>query len=251
MRPFVRIVLPAALSGALLAGCGTDSTTSPLDLNTASQTPTALTKSEPAVPDPADFVAEIDNPFLSFARGRVFRYAGETADGLETILVEVTGANRTVLGVSTTVVHDRAYLDGELIEDTYDWYAQDKDGNVWYFGEDSRQIENNQVVGTEGSWEAGVDGAEPGILMPAEPRIGLRYRQEYAAGVAEDMAQVRSLSKTVEIPYGIFAGCLETAEWTPLEPGARESKFYAPGVGMLLELQRRGGGSRVELIAIE
>jgi hypothetical protein len=127
----------------------------------------------------------------------------------------------------------------------------DKLGNVWYFGEDSKQIENGVVVGTEGSWEAGVDGAKPGIIMLAEPKVGTKYQQEFAPGVAEDMAKVLSLSETVEVPYGRFEGCLKTAEWTPLEPGAREFKYYAPGTGQVLEVQSRGGGVRVELIAIE
>jgi hypothetical protein len=206
----------------------------------------------PELPPPDQFVTGIDNPYLAFAAGKVFRYEGETEDGLETIVVEVTAQTKTILGVVTTVVHDQAFLDGELIEDTFDWFAQDEDGNVWYFGEDSRQIENGQVVSTEGSWEAGVDGAEPGIIMLADPEVGDRYQQENAEGVAEDRARVVSLDARVRVEFGRFRGVLATLETTPLEPGAREFKFYEPGVGLLLEATRRdGGGERIELVAIE
>ncbi|MBI4563400.1 MAG: hypothetical protein HY716_01730 [Planctomycetes bacterium] len=132
----------------------------------------------------------------------------------------------------------------------FDWFAQDKDGNVWYFGEDSKEIEDGVVVSTEGSWEAGVGGAQPGILMLADPKVGISYQQEFAEGVAEDMARVKSLSESVTVPVGTFEGCIETMEWTPLEPGARESKFYAPGVGLVLEVSLRGGGARIELVEI-
>lgn len=198
-----------------------------------------------------EFSTGLTNPYLAFAPGKTFYYAGETDEGLETIVVEVTHQKKTILGVPTTVVHDRAYLDGELIEDTYDWIAEDKHGNVWYFGEDSREIEDGQVVSTEGSWEAGVDGALPGILMPAQPRIGMKYQQEFYEDVAEDMAQVLSLSETVHIGLGTFSGVLETMEWTPLEPGHREHKFYKPGLGLLLEQSHREGGQRIELVEVE
>jgi hypothetical protein len=148
-------------------------------------------------------------------------------------------------------VHDQGFLDGELTEDTFDWYAQDKAGNVWYFGEDSKTIEDGQVVSTEGSWEAGVNGARPGVIMLAAPEIGVRYQQEFAAGVAEDMAKVVSLTESVTVPYGSFTGCLKTLEWSPLEPGAREYKFYAPGVGELLEIDAKGSGQPLELISIQ
>jgi hypothetical protein len=251
MIRIILLLIVAGLTGALAAGCGTDGSP-PTSVN-GPLAPAALSaRNLPDFPpDPNDFVAEIDNPYLAFERGKVFRYEGETEDGLETIVVEVTNDTKAILGVNTTVVHDQAYLDGELIEDTIDWYAQDKDGNVWYFGEDSKEIEDGVVVSTEGSWEAGVDGAMPGILMLAHPKIGTKYQQEFAEGVAEDMAMVLSLSKSVEVPYGSFEGCLKTQEWTALAPGAREFKFYAPGVGLVLEVQRRGGGVRVELTAIE
>jgi hypothetical protein len=206
----------------------------------------------PQLPPAADFVAEIDNPWLAFERGKIFHYESETEDGLETNVVEVTDGTEVILGVAATVVHDRVYLDGSLTEDTLDWFAQDKDGNVWYFGEDSKEFDHGQLVGTEGSWRAGENGAEPGLIMLADPDVGLRYRQEHARGVAEDRARIIRRHASVHVEYGNFRNCLETEETTPLEPGAREFKFYKRNVGLVLESERRnGGGERNELTAIE
>jgi hypothetical protein len=141
------------------------------------------------------------------------------------------------------------YLDGELIEDTEDWYAQDLQGNVWYLGEDSKEYQDGQVVSTAGSWEAGVDGAEAGILMLADPEPGDRYRQEYYEGEAEDMARVHRDDVTVTVPGGTFTGVLQILEWTPLQPGHRAYKYYAPGVGLVLEASA-SGHDRVELVAV-
>jgi hypothetical protein len=251
MRQTILILLPMFLAGTLVIGCANDDKA--VSDGTSLTAPAVSTaKSLPEFPsDPSGFVAEIDNPYLGFERGRTFRYAGETDEGLETIVVEVTNDTKTILGVATTVVHDRAYLDGELIEDTFDWFAQDANGNVWYFGEDSKEIEGGVVVSTEGSWEAGVDGAMPGVLMLAEPVVGVSYQQEFAEDVAEDMARILSLKKSVEVPYGAFDECLMTAEWSHLAPGAREFKYYALGVGLVLELSPSGGRTRVELVSIE
>jgi hypothetical protein len=197
---------------------------------------------------PADFVDTIDNPFLPLTPGQTLIYEADTPDGLEHIEVAVTYDTRTILGVACVVVHDTVTLDGQLIEDTFDWYAQDRDGNVWYFGEDSRTYENGVLVSTEGSWEAGVDSAKPGIVMEADPQVGDSYRQEYYVGVAEDTAEVVSLNESVTVPYGSFESCVETKDFTPLEPGVVEYKFYAAGVGQVLTLE---GGVRVELIRIE
>jgi hypothetical protein len=247
-----RIILVLILfAGTLLIGCANDDQALP-DGSSLTAPVVSTAKNVPDFPaDPGDFVAEIDSPYLGFERGKTFRYEGETDEGLETIMVEVTHDTKMILGVATTVVHDRVYLDGELVEDTFDWYAQDIDGNVWYFGEDSKVIDGGVVVSTEGSWEAGVDGAMPGVVMLAEPVVGTKYQQEFAEDVAEDMAKVLSLKKTVEVPYGAFDRCLMTVEWTPLEPGAREFKYYAPGVGLVLELTPSGGRGRTELVSIE
>ena len=241
----IRIMLLPLLATAFLSGCRNES--APLAPENAA------TKSLPEFPsDPGDFVDTIDNPYLAYSPGKVFRDQSETEEGVETTVVEVTNMKKTILGVAITVVHDQVFLDGELIEDTFDWFAQDSEGNVWYFGEDSKEILDGEVVSTEGSWEAGVDGAMPGIIMLAEPENGMKYRQELAEGVAEDMARVVDLTATVELmTFGSFEGCLKTLEWTPLDPGAREYKYYAPGVGLVLAAETGGKGIRTELTAIE
>jgi len=196
--------------------------------------------------NPADFVAAVNNPLLPLVSGTRYVYQG----GEETIEVTVTNDSKEILGVTTIVVHDVVSVDDEIIEDTYDWYAQDKAGNVWYFGEDTKEYEGGKVVSTEGSWEAGVDGAKPGIVMHAtQPPIGIPYRQEYYACEAEDMAEVVSLSESVIVPYGSFDNCLQTREFTPLEPDVNEYKSYAPGVGLMLEVDIKSG-ARTELIEI-
>lgn len=201
--------------------------------------------------DPDDFIVGIDNPYLALEPGRIFHYEGETDEGLETIVVEVLSETKTIMGIATTVVHDQAFLDGELIENTFDWFAEDADGNVWYFGEYSEEIEDGVVISTEGSWEAGVDGALPGIIMLAEPQVGSSYQQEFSDDVAEDMAKVLSLCTPAEVPYGSFDCALKTMEWTPLEPGAREFKYYVAGVGLVLEVAPRGGLEHLELVSME
>ena len=201
--------------------------------------------------DPADFAGfPIDNQYLPMVPGTTFFYEMKTGDGLETDEVYITHQTKPILGVTCVVVLDTVKLEGVLIELTYDWYAQDKDGNVWYFGEDSTQYEGGVPVGTAGSWEAGVDGARPGIVMLADPRPGESYRQEYQAGVAEDMASVLRLNAVVEVPYGSFPDCLETKEWSPLETGAVEQKFYAPGVGNVLVVEHHGKAVRQELVNV-
>jgi hypothetical protein len=154
------------------------------------------------------------------------------------------------MGVNTTVVRDREFVDGELEEETFDWYAQDNEGNVWYFGEDSREYEDGEVVSSAGSWEAGVNGAQPGILIEGDPQVGDTYRQEYLAGEAEDMAEVISLNESISVAYGSFENCLKTKEWTPLEPGIEENKYYAAGTGLILEKTVKGGSESLELVDI-
>jgi hypothetical protein len=152
--------------------------------------------------------------------------------------------------VTCVVVMDSEWVGNELEEVTADWYAQDDSGNVWYFGEESKEFENGQVVSTEGSWEAGVDGAQPGIVMKGNPIIGDIYRQEYYAGEAEDMGEVLSLSDTVSVPYGSFQNCLRTKDWTPLEPGIIENKFFALNVGEIKSVVVEGGSETIVLISI-
>ncbi len=200
--------------------------------------------------DPANFVAAIDNPYFNLAVGRVWVYEGKDEDGkTERVEVEVTNETKTILGVNTTVVHAREWVEGELVEDTFDWFAQDKDGNVWYFGEDSKEIEGGEVVNTNGSWEAGVNGAKPGIVMKGNPQVNEAYRQEFLPGEAVDMGQVISLTESVTIGLGSYANCLQTKDWTPLEPEVVEHKFYSKDVGnVILEKKVAGESGQLELV---
>jgi len=175
---------------------------------------------------PDDFTSAIDNPFFTLVPGTTFVYESQTEDGVERIETSITEDKREVMGVKTTVVWDREWLDNELIEDTRDWYAQDKEGNVWYFGEFSQLFDSGQLLGTTGSWEAGIDGAKPGIIMKASPKVGDIYRQEFYEGVAEDMAEVIELGIPVMTDFAYFSNCLKTKEWTPLESDSTEFKYY-------------------------
>ena len=200
---------------------------------------------------PANFVSQVDNQFFPLQPGTTFFYEG-MEDGVPTSNeMYVTHETKQILGVNTTVVHDRAFENGVLVEDTFDWFAQDVAGNVWYFGEDSKLLDpDGNVVSTEGSWEAGVNGATPGIIMEAEPRVGDRYQQELAPGVAEDMAQVLSLDKSACVRYGCFDDLLLTKEWTPLDRGVVDQKYYAKDVGFILGVMVKGGDERSELVRI-
>ena len=210
----------------------------------------------PARPDynpqiPTDWVSAVTNPYFPLVPGTTYQYQSHTDQGLETITVEVLQNTRLVNGVAATVVRDRVYLNGELIEDTDDWYAQDGAGNVWYLGENSKEIENGQVVSTEGSWEWGVDGALPGIIMWADPaaHVGEEYRQEFYEGEAEDFGKVVDLDQNVDVPFGSFTGCIKTEDRNALEPDELENKYYCRQIGVVLEVSGNGG-ERVELVNV-
>jgi hypothetical protein len=181
--------------------------------------------------DAANFSTAIDNQYLTYRPGMVLKFT--TTDG-NVVEVDVTNETKKILGVETVVVHDfEKSPAGDLLEDTFDYYAQDAAGNVWYFGEDTKAYSGTKVS-TEGSWLAGVNGAQPGIVMEANPQVGHRYRQEYLPGEAEDEAEVVSLSETVTVPYGTLGNCIKTRETTVLAPGDIEEKTYCPGVGFVL-----------------
>lgn len=201
--------------------------------------------------DPANFSTNINNKYLTFVPGKKMVYQGETEEGTEVIEVYVTHETKEVMGVKALVVQDKVWLNGDLIEDTEDWYAQDNDGNVWYFGEDTADLVDGKIVSREGSWEAGVDGAKPGIVMKANPKIGDSYRQEYYKGKAEDKADVISLGESVKVPFGSFNNCMKTLDYTPLEPSVKENKYYCSEVGgVALEVDLESG-ERVELVSVE
>lgn len=202
--------------------------------------------------NPADFVAVIDNPYFPLTPGNTYIYEGITESGLEHIEVNVTLNTKEILGVTCIEVRDAVTIDGVLVEDTLDWFAQDTEGNVWYFGENSRELDaDGLTVSLEGSWTAGVDGAKPGIIMKTNPQLDDFYRQEFALGDAEDMAKVKSLSESVTVPYQPtpFTNCLKTKEFSPLSPGAIEHKFYAPGIGPIQEVDVETG-NHIDLINI-
>jgi hypothetical protein len=198
--------------------------------------------------NPSQFVKVINNPYFFLEPGTTCVYAGYTDEGREILQVTVSHQKKIILGVECTVVTETVMSDGILNEVSVNWYAQDKTGNVWYFGEDSKLYEKGLVTSTEGSWEAGKNGASAGIIMEGTPHIGDIYQQELAPGIAEDMAQVTSTTKTVKVRSEIFTSCLKTKEWTPLDPGVVEFKWYAKGVGMILGESE--GKNRLELIEI-
>lgn len=233
--------LPCLLAGlVLVAGCASDG---------SSQLPTGA---EPVELDPSDFGATIDNPWWPMRPGTRWVYRETDGEGgVQRVEVTVTERTREVLGIEARVVHDVVTEDGRVVEDTYDWYAQDDRGNVWYLGEDTREYAEDGTVSTEGSWEAGVDGAQAGILVPAQPEVGMSYRQEYLAGEAEDAAEVVSLDARAVVPAGRFEHVLATRETTPLEPGLVERKHYARGVGPVLAMTVSGGSSREMLIRVD
>jgi hypothetical protein len=201
-------------------------------------------------PDPRDFVASVDNPWLPLEPGTVWTYRARSDEGAETIVVTVTDRTRVVQGVPTTVVHDVVTDDrGRTVEDTFDWYAQDTAGNVWYFGEATTEYDGRKRS-TEGSWEAGVDGAQAGLVMPATPRVGDGYAQEHRKGVAEDRAEILAVDERRVVPFGRYDDVVQTEDTTPLEPGLVEHKYYARGVGVVLEEDVSGGSEVVELVGL-
>jgi len=204
-----------------------------------------------AGPNPSNFSARVDNPWFPLQPGTVYVYRGVKDGKPARDVLTVTHRTKKIDGVPCVVVEDRLYLRGRLGERTTDWYSQDKQGNVWYFGESTAELDKHgHVTSTEGTWEAGRDGAMPGIYMPARPKVGQAGRQEFYKGHAEDHFRVISLHATVRVPYASSSNALLTNEWTPLEPGVLDRKVYVRGVGTVLEQAVKGGAERAELIAV-
>jgi len=199
--------------------------------------------------DPSNFVTRIDNPYFPLTPGTTFIYEGQTAEGFEHDEFAVTRNTRVIQGVTCVEVHDTVTLDGELAEDTLDWFAEDRDGNVWYFGENTHELEDGLITTIDGTFLAGVNGDKPGIVMKAHPAIGDFYRQEFSLANAEDFAETVSLTETVTVPAGTFHNCLKSQETTPLETDLLEHKFYAPAVGNVLTVDATTG-DREELVRI-
>lgn len=220
------LILLAVLIGLFAVGCG-DANSFPPDF------------------EAGDFHgAKIDNKWYSLTPGTQFVYQGVKEGKSARDVVTVTPAAKRILGVPTTVVHDQLFLDGQLAEETHDWYAQDEDGNVWYFGEATQELENGMVTSREGSWQAGVGGAAPGLIMESDPKVGHAYAQEHFKGQAEDHARVLSLSAAT----AGYEGAQLTREWTPLEPGVIDHKYYVPGVGLVRETTAKGPQEALVLV---
>ena len=223
MRP---IALLAAVLAVALAGCGGGSA-----------------KRE-------GFSAKVTNPWFPLLPGSVYRYRGVKDGKPSREVMTVTHRIKLIDGAPTVVVSDLLYIHGKLEERTSDYYSQDAHGTVWYFGEDTAELDpNGKVTTTEGTWHSGVDGAKPGIFMYAVPRVGQSARQEYLKGQAEDHFEVIATGKAVTVPFKGFGGVLLTKEWTPVEPGVLDHKFYARGIGTVLEQTVRGGNERNELVS--
>ena len=237
----MRLALILTVLVSLAAGCGSDGGSNTLPQG-----------SETVELNPGDFVAEIDNSYWPLLPGSKWVYRETDGEGnVQRVEVTVTDQTKTIMGIEATVIHDLVTEDGEPVEDTFDWYAQDNDGNIWYLGEDTKEFENGKVSSTKGSWEAGVDGAQAGIVMPADPEVGMAYRQEYYKGEAEDNGEILSLDERAKVPFGSFENVLKTKDTNTLEPDLVEHKYYAKGVGPVLAITVAGGSDREELISFK
>ena len=256
----MRAALAASLcAAAVVSGCAEYSTASGTHEEPVSApSPTAQEDgglpqgSDPVSLDPAEFTTQISNEYWPMKPGTrwVYRELDEEGEASR-VVVTVTGVTREIAnGITARVVRDTVSTDGEVVEDTFDWYAQDADGNIWYLGEDTAEFEDGELATREGSFEAGVDGALPGIAMPGSPEDGMAYRQEYYEGEAEDNGEVLSTDEMAEVPAGQYDGVLLTKDTIALEPDVLEYKLYAPGVGPVLVFGVSGGGGREELVSV-
>ena len=254
----MRAGLVASLcTAALFAGCAEHSTAGGPVREDSPGTPAPSDNglpqgSDPVTLDPADFTTEITNQYWPMKAGTRWTWREIDEDGeASRVVVTVTGVTRKIAnGITARVVRDTVSSGGEVVEDTFDWYAQDADGNIWYLGEDTAEFEDGKVSSREGSFEAGVDGALPGIAMPGSPADGMAYRQEYYKGEAEDNGEVLSIEEMADVPAGHYEDVLLTKDTIALEPDVLEYKLYAPGVGPVLVFGVSGGGGREELLSM-
>jgi hypothetical protein len=239
---------PAAAAPTVSASVSATASVAPA---TALPSPSAI--GEPAF-DPANFPdgATIDNEWFPLLPGTSFTSRGTKDDEPAVDVFTVTTRTRVIAGVTTRVVEDRLTLSGVLEERTSDYYAQDKDGNVWYLGEDTAELDKHgKVVSREGTWHAGADGAVPGIYMNATPAVGDQFRQEFYKGHAEDHFQVVNVDASIKVPYGSFKAVLQTKEWTPLEPDVLDNKFYVRGLGQVREVAVKGPVEELVLVSVK
>ena len=202
--------------------------------NTNPVHPASMSENENLTIDPAEFESKVDNEFFALNPGAKFTYESIGKTGKERTEVEVTKQTKVILGITTIEVVDRVWLDGQLIKTTRNWYAQDVHCNVWHFGQAVDNFQDTQLVDHTGTWEAGVDGANPGIIMSEYPKIGAIYRQEDRRGQAADLAEILALDETVAVPYGNFDECLLVHEWSSIDPTVSGYKYYCPEIGFLV-----------------
>jgi len=252
MRALIAAMIVAAVS--VVTSCGNDEPAPQQregSVENPGPSPTFPQSDEPVELDPAELSADVTNPWFPLEPGTRWTYRETTEDG-ERVRVVVTATavtHEVANGVTARVVRDTVTLDGETIEDTLDWYAQDADGTVWYLGEDTAEFEDGEVSTREGSFEAGVDGAHAGVIMPAAPEVGMTYRQEYYEGEAEDRGEVLALGQQTSVPAGDYDDLVQTADTNALEPDVLEHKYFADGVGLVLTVDKEAGG-REELLSV-
>jgi hypothetical protein len=269
MKQPMAIPLVAALAFSLAAaGCAAGGTPAPAATSTAQPSATvAATSSSTGAPtashlpvgseavplDPADFSADITHPLWPMKPRTRWIYREIETDGTVTdgVVIATTKTQKLASGITGRVVRDTARQGGKIVEDTIDWYAQDSAGNVWYLGEQTAEFENGKIVSRQGSWEGGAKGAQPGIVLPAQPQVGQHYRQEYLKGEAEDRAVVLATDELVQVPAGRYRHALLTKDTSTIEPNVVEYKLYARGAGPALALSISDGSSREELVKID
>jgi hypothetical protein len=265
MKQPIAIPLAAALAFSLAAaGCAAGRTPEPAATSTAQPSATSSSTGTPTAShlpvgseavrlDPADFSADITHPLWPMKPRTRWTYREIETDGSVTdgVVIATTKTQKLTSGITARVVRDTARQDGKIVEDTIDWYAQDSAGNVWYLGERTAEFENGKIVSRQGSWEGGANDAQPGILLPAQPRVGQHYRQEYLKGEAEDKADVLATDELVQVPAGRYRHALLTKDTSTIEPNVVEYKLYARGAGPTLALSISDGSSREELVKID
>jgi hypothetical protein len=247
VRTFTRRTAAMAVSAVAAVGLGLAASAYAGSSAVRTAATAGSTPPPPTLPRPRDFVKVVDNPYLPFVPGTRWVYQGHGEEAGERNVVTVLHRTKVIEGITATVVHDVVKEGGKVTEDTHDWYAQDRLGNVWYLGELSREFHGDQVD-TSGSWRAGVGGGQAGIVMPADPVLNRSYAQEFEPGDAEDQAKVIDLDGQVGVPFGHFDHVRVTSESSALEPRVIELKYYAKGVGVTTEIQTSPRFARTALV---
>jgi hypothetical protein len=246
----VVVVVAVLVLATGVTGCTGGKARDGVDRQTAAASSDLPQTSEPVHLEPEEFRTTIDNLYWPMEPGTrwVYRETDEDGERLRVVVTVSSVTEQIANGVTARVVRDTVTQDGALVEDTFDWYAQNADGTIWYLGERTAEFEDGRLTTRAGSFEAGVDGAMTGVIMPAKPEVGMRYRQEYYQGQAEDNGEILSLDESAEVPAGYYPNALLTSDTNALEPKVLEYKLYARGVGPVLTLGVSGGAGREELL---